>query len=469
MPHCVIRSTAAAPHTPSCDDDNHKSHFAQRHDCPALRVLFGNRHSYQHVLRMTLLALACMLPQLFFCMTATAEENENSDGLAPLAEGVLRGRHRALVYALTQRPATAGNPATANNADDTSRRFRVLCRSMVHEGGFLRQEAASALGIDTSPVGQIARAFHELDGDKSKLTLQEPPDPVLSSALMALCYSQPSVDGLRAAKQCAGLIDDDKRTQESGAVTYMMLSSCLSGENDKQTILNDASAVTDDEYVGRMVRSVRLQEWSKLHGEEKALGRLQRALSIWYHTDSAQQANELGHSQLQTQSAQKLLSAFTAAYYGELPQAQTANAAKPITTNQKNVNSAETADLHKDQAEMAELAADLYQMAEEGFVLPVPEAVAPAPATHRTTATPSASAPATLQAPTIAAPELIPPTPPARPAIASVAPTTSSGRTPAGNGKNEILPTPSTPATPATPQTPATPVTPDGNTDTERE
>lgn len=350
---------------------------------------------------------------------------------ASAADGdpVVRPLHQALLVSLLARPtATDNNSGNVDSASPQQQKLNALCRSFVREGGFLQPEAKRNLGLTGSGAERAARLFHALDGDRSRVQAPELPDPVLSAATMALCYARPSADGEAAARQCAALIDNDLRTQDTGAVAYRLLSSCLTGEKDKQFLLKDAASVAQDDYVGRMIRSVRLQEWRKLNDESAPLGKFQRALAIWFHTNSSGEARQKGDELLETPESRAMLQAMNAAYYGAdaLPD-----------------------DVSQDAGQLASLSSDLYDMASEGFVLPVPDVPDEQPATSRTGGTPSVATPVPPAIPTPAAPDIPAPTPaiPERPYAGAAS----------RNMPHTPLSVPTIPTTPATARTPLAP------------
>lgn len=290
-----------------------------------------------------------------------------------------RGRATALLTALFYHDATVLNAAkaprdlpkegaifgsaTPSQALFSQERGRVIdfARSLVYEGGFYPKEIYQLLGYSDVNTARIARLTRQLDrvsnkkpapwevagrvgrsgntgasdhwamvpGDSGDASTSSPGTLAYLPAL-AIVYAAYPNDGREAAAQLAILKDDDLRAAPAARVAFSLLVRILvAKEYDKDAWLRDASRDSRDSDTERDIRSVRVKNWQYLRGEECAMGRLERAIFLWYKGESYQEIMDLGRENLRSRESLAYLAALAAATYGmeSLPNRVIANGA----------------------------------------------------------------------------------------------------------------------------------------------
>lgn len=313
----------------------------------------GNRIVSARILFLAAWVLACVI-------AAPAAAEEESAGLPPS-----RGRVAALMTALFyHNPPAAltdsrfGNfdgatfaSATPGQALDSRERGKVVefAKSLVYEGGYYPQEVYALLGYKNVTTARVARKMRQLDratssqpspwevagrvgrsgmngaSDHWAMAPGADEDGDLSSPgtlaylpSLAVVYAEYPRDGLEAASQLAILKDDDVRAASAARAGFSLLRRVLvSQRHDKDAWLRAASADSRDTDTEHDLRSVRVKDWRYLRGEECAMGRLERAVHLWYRGDSYARIMDSGRDLLRSRESLAFLSALTAVTYGQ--------------------------------------------------------------------------------------------------------------------------------------------------------
>lgn len=255
--------------------------------------------------------------------------------------------------------ASAGPGAALNSVE----RGKVMefSRSLIYEGGYYPKEIYQLLGYENATTARVSRVTRRLDaamgkgpspwevagrvgrsgmsgasdnwamapGDELDGGVSTPGTLAYLPAL-AVVYAAYPEDGREAAAQLAILKDDDIRAASAARVAVSLLSRVLvSRRHDKDAWLRAASLDSGDSDTEHDVRSVRVKDWRYLRGEECAMGRLERALYIWYKGDGYAEIMREGGERLRSRESLAYLAALAAATYGNegLPDAVVASGA----------------------------------------------------------------------------------------------------------------------------------------------
>lgn len=298
---------------------------------------------------------------LLLCPIAIAVESA-----FPVSAFPLKGRSTALLTALFHfdspaLPQTAREGDSANSglsigtvaplaAVSAAERAKVVefSRSLIYEGGFFPKEIYQLLGIESHATSRVARLTRQLDmntgkgpapwevagrigrsgiagssdhwamapGEQGEDGLSSPGTLAYLPAL-AIAYAAYPRDGLEAASQLAVLKDDDMRAAPAArAATSLLMQILVAERPDKDLWLCQAAADGGDADTERDVRSVRIKDWRYLRGEECAMGRLERAVYLWYKGDSYSAIMAEGAKMLRSREGMAFLAALSAATYG---------------------------------------------------------------------------------------------------------------------------------------------------------
>lgn len=278
-----------------------------------------------------------------------------------------RGRAAALLTALFYYdPAYAAEAATGKAkpgegvthlssvppgaAQQSAERGKLLefAGSLIYEGGFFPKEIYQLLGYKDVKTAKVARLARQLDSASGKapapwevagrvgrsgmsgasdhwaMAPGDDGDPGLSTPgtlaylpALAVVYANYPADGCEAAAQLAILKDDDVRAAPVARSALSLLVAVLLAEgHDKDAWLRTAAADSRDPDTERDLRAVRAKDWRYLRGEECAMGRLERAVYIWYKGDNYAAIMQEGTQKLRSRESLAYLSSLAAATYG---------------------------------------------------------------------------------------------------------------------------------------------------------
>lgn len=259
-----------------------------------------------------------------------------------------RTRHKAALLALLH-----FNPLPAASKDFSAQRaqLQALCRAFVQEGGYDPARTAAILQIRDPEVEHLALLIRELDGRTE--TLPRPGALPLAGAV-ALCYTLPCADGLRAAVHAARYVSADPDQAAVSKAAYSMVLFAIEGKTaEKEELLKIAAVNADDSRIEQEIRAVKLRELRKLPPESTALGKFCRAAFVWDRTQNWEQAMSMGRRVLQYPETLQFLAILCAAW-GDLRKL-------PEDFVWTALQGQETRDL----------SADLYQLASAGVLTAV--------------------------------------------------------------------------------------------------
>ena len=293
-------------------------------------------------------------------MAAPVAAEEDSAGTMPS-----RGRVAALMTALFyHNPPVALTASRTGQFDrttfasvgpgqalDSRERGKLLefARSLVYEGGYYPKEIYALLGYKDATTARVARNVRQLDDaldarpspwevagrvgrsgmsgssdhwamvpGTGEGTEVSSPGTLAYLPALAVVYSEYPHDGLEAASQLAILKDDDMRASSAARAAFSLLRRVMTSQkHDKDSWLRAASADSLDSDTEQDLRAVRVKDWRYLRGEECAMGRLERAVYLWYRGESYQGMLSLGQERLRSREALAYLSALAAATYGQ--------------------------------------------------------------------------------------------------------------------------------------------------------
>jgi hypothetical protein len=243
---------------------------------------------------------------------------------------------------------------------------------LLRESGFIREEFLRTFQLDLSKQAAVARAFRQADalffakaarGDKTipaeDLSETPKPDALLAAIPLALAYAANPEPGLRAAGQCAPLLDDDPHAEACAQAAFVLLTYALRENRPGETsVVRLAADRLGDEYVAKNLLSSRSVPFRRLPEENTACGKLCRAVWFWYRYENLTE-EEKKKTELKTETAKIFLRALLAASrgIGVLPQVEVKRL------------------LHRE--EMAAIVAGLLELAEVGILQEVPEVIPP--------------------------------------------------------------------------------------------
>lgn len=296
-----------------------------------------------------------------FSLAATTPHAEESTGTPT------RGRSAALLTALfyydlapsgkqAAVPGSTIDPAiftsvSPGQALGLRERSKVVefARSLVYEGGYYPKELYPLLGYENTNTARVARLTRQLDqardvrpspwevagrvgrsgisgsSDHWAMAPGGAEDEEISSPgtlaylpALAVVYAAYPSDGLEAAAQLAILKDDDMRADSVARAAFSLLRQILlSQQHDKDIWLRNAAADSRNADTEHDLKSVRVRDWRYLRGEECAMGRLERAVYIWYKGHSYEQMMSEGRELLRSRESLAFLSALAAVTYGQ--------------------------------------------------------------------------------------------------------------------------------------------------------
>ncbi len=304
------------------------------------------------MLRRSLILYAWLLAMLLLCQRAPARERR---------ERFSRTRHRAAVLVLLGHNTVPGMPETFAGR---AARLKALGRSFIQEGGYHHTAALAILGIENMELERAAQAFRYLErrryGQKADAMPSAAPR-TRPGALQLVCvatvaYTRTGADGCRAARHLAAMVDGDPQMAAVATAAHAMLGEAIAGETDKRALITAGAASLEDENLRRHLWSIRVREWDEMVSEDTALGRLLRPLHIWHRAADFEQAMKQMRRLRYIQS-RHFLAVLSAAWY-DLP-----NLPEPL--------------VHEAMRDptVPELAARLYDLARDGVLVAVPEAM----------------------------------------------------------------------------------------------
>lgn len=294
-------------------------------------------------------------------LTAALAADAGDDGRLEMPS---RGRTAALLTALFYFDAPDGSGAasagegggarfssvTPSQAFGFKERGKVVefAQSLIYEGGYFPKEIYQLLGYESVNTARIARLTRQLDAAQSgrpspwevtgrvgrsgmsgssdhwAMNPGEQGEHVTSPGTLAylptlaVVYAGYPVDGQEAAAQLAILKDDDMRAEPAARAAFSLLGRILvSRSHDKDAWLRFAARDSRDADTEQDLKSVRVREWRYLRGEECAMGRLERALYLWYKGDDYLEIMNAGRHLLRSRESLAYLSALAAATYGQ--------------------------------------------------------------------------------------------------------------------------------------------------------
>ncbi len=260
------------------------------------------------------------------------------------------GADARAALAASGRPSGSISSITPRQAMNAAERAKVFefANSLVYEGGFFPKEIYQLLGIENATTARIARMTRQLDqasvrtpspwevagrvgrsgmtgssdhwamapGADGEYGLSTPGTLAYLPAL-AIVYAAYPGDGQEAAAQLAILKDDDMRAAPvARAALSLLMRVLVSDRHDKDAWLREAAADSMDTDTEHDLRSLRAKDWRYLRGEECAMGRLERAVYLWYKGDGFTEVMREGGNRLRSRESLAYLAALSAATYG---------------------------------------------------------------------------------------------------------------------------------------------------------
>ena len=230
----------------------------------------------------------------------------------------------------------------------TPERAKIVdfANSLVYEGGYFPAEIYRMLGYNDVAAARAARLIRQLDrmadtgapapweavgrigrsglGGVSDNWAMAPEGSGLSSPgtlaylpVLAISYAAYPADGREAASQLAVLKDDDLRADSAARAAFSLLHTALiTSRHDKDAWVVLASTDSGDADTGLDVRAARVKDWRYLRGEECAMGRLERAVNIWYRGEGYEEIVSTGREKLRSSESLAYLASLAAATYG---------------------------------------------------------------------------------------------------------------------------------------------------------
>lgn len=261
-----------------------------------------------------------------------------------------RTRHKAGLLTLISYNST---PNRMTNYNCKKAQVAGMCRMFVQEGGYNPERLYAILNIADPEVEYVAMIINELDSGRN--SLPRIGSLVLSSAV-SFAYAIPSADGMRAAVHAGRLGGVDKDCDSICRAVYSIIVYAIEGKlTDKNELLKVAALNAESEKVAFAIRSIRLSEWRKLPDESTLLGRLIRALFLWYRSNDFAEAISQGNRKLLYSESRTFL-AVLAACWTDLPYLPENFVWNALMDR-----------------EIREICAELYNMASEGILAGVPE------------------------------------------------------------------------------------------------
>ncbi len=278
-----------------------------------------------------------------------------------------RSRHRATAAVLFCYATEIGGVDMRSRDPDLDASLHTLASlsaSFVREGGFVSGPAQKTLAAPADARTRVARLVAQLDATHTA-GISEPegtppeqlrrPSALLLSVPVALAYVRHPEDGTRAATRCARLCDPDPHAEPCARAATAALCALLAGDQDRDRVVCRAALAADDGEVSRRLRSMRVKRWKQLGHGQGALDRIERTLRVWYAGQGFSETEREGRARLPAAGSRRFLAALAAATYGvsQLPERLMAR--------------------FVDNGSASRLAHDLYDLANEGILVPVPE------------------------------------------------------------------------------------------------
>ena len=224
----------------------------------------------------------------------------------------------------------------------------AFAKSLVYESGYFPREIYNLLGYDNPGTARVARLTRQLDrargdepapwevagrvgrsgmagvsdnwamapGEEGAAAITTPGTLAYLPAL-SIVYAAHPEDGREASAQLAILKDDDLRAAPVARAAFSLLARILvSDRYDKDDWLRAAGADSGDSETDLDLRSLRVKDWRYLRGEECAMGRLERAVALWYRGDNYEEIMAEGRALLRSRESLSYLAALAAVTYG---------------------------------------------------------------------------------------------------------------------------------------------------------
>lgn len=249
-------------------------------------------------------------------------------------------------------PATASVFASLSPDRASEKRERngivAFADSLVYEGGYYPQAICSLMGYDNRTTAKISRNVRQLDNAMRRSSSAwevagrvgraadvrvsgEPlamrgegvgdalatPGTLAWLPVLAVAYAEYPGDGAEAAAQLSVLMDDDLRAGPVARAAFSLLRQALIAKRrDKDAWLCSAAVDSGELTSEQDLKAVRVKDWRYLRGEECAMGRMERAVYLWYKGDSYTRIMEEGGKFLQARESLDFLAALAGVTYG---------------------------------------------------------------------------------------------------------------------------------------------------------
>lgn len=223
-----------------------------------------------------------------------------------------------------------------------------FAKTLVYEGGYFPREIYHLLGYEDAATAKVARVARQLDSaagtapapwevagrigrsgisgssdhwamapGRDGATGLSTPGTLAYLPTLAVVYAGYPQDGQEAAAQLAVLKDDDIRAAPVARSALSLLTQILTSQShDKNEWIRTAAADSRDIETENDVRALRVKDWRYLRGEECAMGRLERAVFIWYKNDGYDEIMAKGRELLRSRESLAYLAGLAAATYG---------------------------------------------------------------------------------------------------------------------------------------------------------
>lgn len=303
----------------------------------------------------------------FAMLAATPARSVAAESYAAGKAALSRGRTGALITALFYHDPAPGDDsgdlarnhplngtsfASANprQAMNSVERGKVVefAKSLIYEGGFFPGEIYQLLGYKDVKTARVGRLVGQLDSaggrkpapweaagrvgrsgmtgvsDHWAMAPGEEGESGLSSPgtlaylpMLAVVYANYPEDGCEAASQLAILKDDDIRAASAARAALSLLVRILTSDKlDKDAWLRAAASDSRDSETEHDIRMTRVKEWKYLRGEECAMGRLERAVHLWYKGRNYEEIMAEGRRLLRSRESLAFLAGLAGVTYG---------------------------------------------------------------------------------------------------------------------------------------------------------
>ena len=281
---------------------------------------------------------------LLFCVTAAfaASAIQAADAGQPPDRRRAVAMMAALFHHDAAKPGGPSAPAPILKARDNDRAQREkFARLLAYEGGYHSVEVGKLFGTPDDGVRRVDRLVSQLDkadprsgspwDTTGRVSLsakgptaavpaapkaKETPGTLSYLPFLALAYAAFPEDGERAAARLAALKDDEFRAEPAARVAFRLLAEAVAGATDKDVVLRTAARAAGDEEVEKAVLAARMKDWKYLRSEESSLGRLERAVFVWYRSQDGADAMGEAARRLEAEETREFAAALSAAFYG---------------------------------------------------------------------------------------------------------------------------------------------------------